>query len=349
MDVALHTLAVIVGGGLLIVYFRSIVVVTLLNSRSSDIIERSARRMSVAIVHMCIGKSADHFRVQQSQAWIMPLFILISVIIWFLLVQLAFTGILWGLTIEPDIWRALSASGSALSTLGFLTPSNLVGEYLAVFQAAIGLAIVMLLFTFVPGYQASVQARERKVGWLYARTDEQPTSERFLIWLQGAQGRNHIHDGWDDWEDWFRGLRETHTLSPILAYVPSVYRGKTWVAAASTILDTTSLLIACLERGTPEAARICRQVGVVTLRVIAAEIDGRAPDIASSAPEANAGITLDFDRIYNGMVNAGLPVAENKDHCLREYLAMRAEFVPYLRQIAAATLTPRDLLEPVNP
>ncbi|CAH1668824.1 MULTISPECIES: hypothetical protein [unclassified Chelatococcus] len=344
MDFSLRMLAVVGGVILLLVYFRSIVVVTLLNSRSKDVIERVARTIAVTIVHGAIGKKTEHYRIQQSQAWIMPLFILICVIIWFLLVQLAFTGILWGLQIEPDIWRALSASGSALSTLGFLTPSSLAGEYLAVFQAAIGLAIVMLLFTFVPGYQAAVQTRERKVSWLYTRTNEAPTAELFFRWLQGSNGQGRFLDGWEEWEEWFRGVRETHLQSPIVAYVPSIYKGKSWVVAASTVLDMTSLVIACLQRGAPDSARMCRLLGVNTLQLVALELDGRAPIVDQEMPEASKAKVAEFDTVYDAMAKAGLPVAEDKAACLREYLAMRAEYAPYLKQIANATLTPRDLL-----
>ncbi|MBS7698138.1 MULTISPECIES: hypothetical protein [unclassified Chelatococcus] len=344
MDFSLRMLATVGGVILLLVYFRSIVVITLLNSRSSDIIERIARKIAVTVVHGAIGKKSDHDRIQQSQAWIMPLFIITCVIIWFLLVQTAFTGILWGLQIEPDIWRALSASGSALSTLGFLTPSNLVGEYLAIFQAAIGLAIVMLLFTFVPGYQAAVQARERKVGWLYTRTNEAPTAELFFRWLQSTDGRAHILEGWEDWEEWFRGVRETHTLSPILSYVPSIYRGKSWVVAASTVLDMTSVVTACLRHGAPDSVRMCRLVGVNTLQLLALELDGRAPVVDQEMPQASEIRVTEFNNVYDAMVKAGLTLVEDKDRCLREYLAMRAEYAPYLKQIADATLTPRDLL-----
>ncbi|MBS7703598.1 hypothetical protein [Chelatococcus asaccharovorans] len=344
MEIALRVLAVLGGALLLMVYFRSMVVVTLLNSRSSDIIERSARHGAVAIVHSVIGKKNDHDRIQQAQAWIMPLFILTCVIIWFLLVQLAFTGILWGLRIEPNIWRALSASGSALSTLGFLTPSNFVGEYLAIFQAAIGLAIVILLFTFVPGYQASVQTRERKVGWLYTRTNEDPTAERFLYWLHGPSGQTQAQQGWDDWEDWFRCVRETHTLSPILAYVPSIYKGKSWVVAASTVLDATSLVMSCLQQGTPDSVRMCRVLGISTLQLLALQLAGRAPVIDEEIPASEPPKVAEFNRVYDAMVKAGLPVAEDRNRCLRQYLAFRAEYTPYLKQIADATLTPRDLL-----
>lgn len=345
MTIALYILASLAGVFLLIVYFRSIVVVALLNSRSRDIIERHARRSAVAIIHRFVDRADSYAEIQRRQAWIMPLFVLIAVVTWFLLVQLAFTGILWGLRIEPEFWRALSASGSALSTLGYLTPSTLIGEYLAVFQAAIGLAVVMLLFTFVPGYQAAVQVRESRVGWFYARTDDLATGERYLAWLVAKNDDAGINVGWEDWESWFRGIRETHTLSPILSFVPSIYRGTSWIATASSVLDAATATVACLDKNAPAETRICRREGATTMRLIATAIGSHATTRPTASRSAGKD---DFDSLYATLAAAGLPVGD-KAACHRSYLALRAEYAPYVDQIAAATLTPLALLDATRP
>ncbi|HEV7286390.1 MAG TPA: hypothetical protein VGN75_16160 [Kaistia sp.] len=345
MTIALYVLACLVGAILLALYFRSIVVVALLNSKSNDFVERNARRSAVAIIQRFIGRSIGYTEIQRRQAWIMPLFVLLAVVTWFLLVQIAFTGILWGLRIEPDFWRALSASGSALSTLGYLTPSTLVGEYLAVFQAAIGLAVVMLLFTFVPGYQAAIQTRERRVGWFYARTEDEASSERYLGWLLEKKDDGGIAEGWEDWENWFRGIRETHTLSPILSYVPSIYPGTSWIATSLSVLDTANALTACLGRQAPAEARLCRREGATTMRLIAGALGVGAPP----RPHGRSADTNRFDRLYDALVAAGLPVIHDRAECRRSYLAMRVEYAPFIQQVAVATLTPTSVLDVTGP
>jgi hypothetical protein len=340
--IALHILAAAGGIVLLGLYFRSIVIVALLNSKGTDLFEKAARKTAVAIVQLFIGKHAVYEEIQRRQAWIMPLFIFLCVVLWFLLVMLAFTGILWGMRIEPEFWRALSASGSALSTLGYLTPSSLIGEYLAVFQAAIGLALVILLFTFVPGYQAAVQTRERKVGWLYARADHEANSERYVGWLLASKDRDSIRAEWEDWEGWFRGIRETHTLSPIICYVPSVYLGTSWLATASAVLDAATAMTVCLgDRASPEV-RICQSEGAVTMRLIADAL-GISTEEAAKAQVVDA--PRRFNGLYDALVAAGLPVAGTKEECLRTYIALRAGYEPYIRQVAAATLTPMKRLD----
>jgi hypothetical protein len=51
------------------------------------------------------------------------------------------------------VLQAVMASGSALSTLGFLTPPGIPGQLLAILEGAMGIGIVVFYFTFIPGYQ----------------------------------------------------------------------------------------------------------------------------------------------------------------------------------------------------
>jgi hypothetical protein len=327
----------------LFIYFRSIVRVMLLNRRERDLVEVWARFWAVTIVHGLAGRGREYRHVQRMQAWSLPLFIFFAVTTWFLLVLLSFTCILWALRTEPSWARALSSSGSALSTLGFLTPSTLLGEYLAIFEAAIGLAIVILLFTFVPGYLAAVQARERRVGWLYARTGRHPNCLSLLEALK-TSGRLNNPGVWEDWEIWFRGVLETHSISPILAYVPSVYSGTTWVSASAAVLDTTSLLLATLDNRQTDAARICRETGVTLVRLIAKELHRHRAieDRASSHLDAQA-IKI-FDQLYDKLHEFELPIKTHKEECRERFVTLRSEYESDLRHIARSTLMPIEEL-----
>jgi len=343
MGNALRLAAIVIGLIGLFLYFRSIVRVMLLNRRERDFVEVWARFGAVTIVHGLAGRGREYRHVQRMQAWSLPLFIFFAVTTWFLLVLLSFTCILWALRTEPSWARALSSSGSALSTLGFLTPSTLLGEYLAIFEAAIGLAIVILLFTFVPGYLAAIQVRERKVGWLYARTGRHPNCLSLLEALN-TSGRLNDSGVWHDWENWFRGVLETHSISPILAYVPSVYSGTTWVSASAAVLDATSLLLATLDNRQTDAARICRETGVTLVRLIARELHRHR------AIEDRPGSNLDaqaikiFDQLYDRLHELNLPIKTNKEECRERFVTLRAEYESDLRHIARSTLMPIEEL-----
>ena len=73
----------------------------------------------------------------------MPLYILLLIVVWFALVQVGFSLLMWSSQAEHSVLQAVIASGSALSTLGFLTPPGIAGQLLAIPEGAMGLGIVV--------------------------------------------------------------------------------------------------------------------------------------------------------------------------------------------------------------
>lgn len=341
MDTALRILALVVGVAGVLYYYRSIIRVMLINRREREPVEWLARAVSVGILRLSSARDASYERVQRHQAWVLPIFILTAVAVWFLLVQFSFSFILWGLGLEKTWPLALSASGSALATLGFKTPATLPGEYLAVFEAAFGLGIIVLLFNFVPTYQGIIQSRERKVGWIYTRTGQHPSCATFIEALKGAR---RLDDAamWESWEDWFRGIHETHAIWPILAYVPSVYRGTTWIGASAAVLDATSLLLATLDSDDLDAPRLCRDAGVWSLKLVAAELHSSIPHDAWDRRHVDPRLAAAFDGLYDRLAELGLPMKKNREACREAFIALRAEYEASIRYIARATMMPVD-------
>lgn len=331
-------IVLLVGVAGVICYFRSIARVILLNSPQPDLIETVIRRFVLKIFHRLAKDRANYEAVQKIQAWVMPIYLISMVISWFLLVQFSFTFILWGLHAEPSWDAAFSASGSALTTLGYFTPVSFMGKFLAVYEAAIGLAIVMLIFTFVPGYQSAIQLRERKVGWLYARTGKNPNVNTLIEALlkSGQIGKDEM---WYEWENWFRGIHETHSLSPILAYVPSIYEGSNWVKVTKTVLDTASLILSCLDKEETDSVRLSRQTGVDAVMLIAEQMKNvkcnRSQASVSSAPLD----AQEFDDLYQKLALSGLAVAPDKEKAREAFYAYCNEYSGIIARIFDSTLT----------
>ncbi|HEY6631804.1 MAG TPA: hypothetical protein VIZ90_10155 [Rhizobiaceae bacterium] len=341
MDTIVRTIAVIIGVLGVIVYFRSIVRTMLLNWPESDVIERTVRRVAVNVVHALAG-NREYREVQRIQAWILPIFIFLIVASWFLLVQFSFSLIIWGPGIEAGWPRAFSSSGSALSTLGYLTPSSLVGEYLAVYEAAIGLAIVILIFTFVPGYQAAIQIRERKVGWVFARTGMHPNCVSMLEALAKA-GPVNERATWEDLEAWFRGIYETHLTAPIIAYVPSVYRNTSWLGTSAAVLDTASLILSTLDVKDTDAVRLCREAGVTTLRSIAEDVGEDRWTASSPFTSNNDRLIAGFDALCDKLAGLGLPLKSDRKECCDRLVALRSDYEATVHRIKASTLMPVEV------
>ncbi len=153
------------------------------------------------------ARARNYERIQDAFAWTLPLYVLMLIASWFVLAQIGFSLLIWSLQAEPSLLRAFTASGSALSTLGFLTPPDISGQLLAIVEGAFGLGIVVFFFTFIPGYQTTIQEREVKVGWLYARAGRDATGAGFVDWLLVSGNGANTAPVWEDWEDWFRGFR----------------------------------------------------------------------------------------------------------------------------------------------
>src|SRR5262249_53077191 len=157
------------------------------------------------------------------------------------LVITGFAGVYWGTGASPNAVKALIASGSALSTLGFATPSNLRGEVIAVIEGGIGLFIVVFLLAFIPIYLAAQQARAGQVARVYGRAGTPPTGTGLVAWYYRAGRRAALDDLCAEWESWIRDLGVTHSQSPGLASTRSYRHAENWVSAVMAVLDAAAI------------------------------------------------------------------------------------------------------------
>ena len=88
------------------------------------------------LVHTTLAGPAlrrrSYDQIQDVLAWVMPLYILLLIVVWFALVQVGFSLLIWSSQAEHSVLQAVIASGSALSTLGFPTPPGIAGQLLAI-------------------------------------------------------------------------------------------------------------------------------------------------------------------------------------------------------------------------
>ena len=203
------------------------------------------------------------------------------------------------------------------------------------------MGIVVFLFTFIPGYQATIQAREVKVAWLYARLGTKPASYGIIEWFLLSGNFDVLSDVWVDWEEWFRNLIETHALAPVLAFVPTVHSGQTWLVAAATILDAASFCISALDaKGLPSAG-LCHTTGVAALRLIAAELaDHRIADADVAALEPCSLTRPAFDAACDRLAALGASVKADRDECWHRFTALLREYEVVLSKLANRLLIP---------
>jgi hypothetical protein len=317
--------AALIGLLVIVAFLRSVLQVAIVNRQRGDWLARRVGWLVYTILARRALKRQSYAAIQDVLAWVLPLYILLLIVVWFGLVQAGYSLLIWSSQAEHSFLQAVIASGSALSTLGFLTPPGIAGQLLAILEGAMGLGIGVFYFTFIPGYQTTIQLRQVKVAWLYARAGPGLTNFTLVEWylLSGASDWSKL---WEDWESWFRNLAETHALAPILAFVPTVHRGQTWLAAAAVALDSVSFYLSALEaRGMPSAT-VCHRTGVDALRLIAAELADRR----AAAPEALDGRRLgrsDFDMRPGGCARSR---GEGRARCVLAPLCRASRRVPGL-------------------
>jgi hypothetical protein len=231
--------------------------------------------------------------------------------------------------------QAVIASGSALSTLGFLTPPGLAGQSLAILEGAMGLGIVVFYFTFIPGYQTSIQLRQAKVAWLYAR-GAADLSNFTLVEYSLRCGQTSWNALWEEWESWFRNIQESHVLAPILCFVPTVHRGQTWLAAAAVALDSVSFYLSALDEPGKPAGIVCHRTGVDALRLIANELPPRTR--RKGALDSPPVERRDFDMACKRLTALGVKVSPERDLSWFHFVQLRAEYETTLLHLAGSLL-----------
>ena len=338
MDLLLRIGGSLLGLVMVLAFVRSIVQVALINRQGGDGLARRVGCLVYRTIARVARRRCSYDQIQDVLAWIFPIYVLLLIIVWFALVQAGFALLIWSSQAEHSLLQAVIASGSALSTLGFLTPTDLSGQLLAIPEGAMGLGIVVFLLTFVPGYQTAIQARELKVAWLYARVGAEPANFELVEWLQLSR-RLEDRDVWEDWEEWFRTLAQNLSLAPVLAFVPSVHRNQTWLIAAAVMLDTASFYLSALDAKARPSALLCHTTGVNALRLIATQLGNHhLPEAARSA-----GSQLDrttFDTACDRLAALGAPIKSNRDECWQRFDELRQEYEVFLPKLASRLLVP---------
>lgn len=318
-----HALVAALGLALLALYFRSISVAALLAQRRNDVVLRSISRAVRWLLSRGGGSAA-----QSRMDWFMPLQVLLTVVVWFAWLTLAFACLYWACGATDGAMDALVASGSALSTLGFFTPDTLAGRWLAIAEGMLGLIAVVYLFTFVPGFLSTLQNRSQHVGWVAARSGH-PARAPALLAEELAMGSGEL---WSRSEDWFRLLSVTHPTAPELAFMPSFLRGHSWTHTAALVLEAATFASLNLPEAQARPARICLSVGARAMREIAAALE---LDTSKREDRDECVKVMNSWRAELGAQTPGMPGASQA--LASSWWRERSEWAPALSAIADAT------------
>jgi hypothetical protein len=146
-------------------------------------------------------------------------------------------------------------SATTFFTLGYgdLVPSSAAGRALSVAEAGMGFIFLAVIISYLPVLYQSFSRREITISLLDARAGSPPSAGEFLRRLTG---RGTVTPFLVEWERWAAELLESHLSYPMLSYYRSQHENQSWVAALTTILDTSALLIAGVDGSDGYHARL---------------------------------------------------------------------------------------------
>jgi hypothetical protein len=130
------------------------------------------------------------------------------------------------------------------------------------------------------------------------------------------------------WERWAAELLESQISYPVLTFFRSQHSNQSWIAAMTTMLDVTSLLLAGIEGVRPDQAKLtfamARHAAVDLAQVVNAKYDPTAPD---RLPDQ------DYETLRAALDAAGLKL--RSDEYGREKLKkLRSMYEPYVYSTA---------------
>jgi hypothetical protein len=130
-------------------------------------------------------------------AYYAPLSLVVLPMVWLTLVQLGYTAMYWALDVRP-LREAVTLSGSSALTLGFARAPDLPTTVLAFTEAAVGLALLALLITYLPTMYTAFSRREALVSQTATFAGTPPSGTTLLERFSLISGLDELDDRvWD--------------------------------------------------------------------------------------------------------------------------------------------------------
>ncbi|MGI8552669.1 MAG: potassium channel family protein, partial [Dehalococcoidia bacterium] len=149
-------------------------------------------------------------------------------------------------------------SGTSFFTLGLgdFAPRTSSARLAGVIEAGTGFGFLALVIGYLPVLYQAFSRRESSISLLDARAGSPPCALELLRRYGIDNEPEGIGQLLQEWERWAADLMESHLSYPLLAYYRSQHDNQSWIAALTTILDASALVIAGIERVPLHPARL---------------------------------------------------------------------------------------------
>ncbi len=231
---------------------------------------------------------------------------------------------------HPTFATCLYLSGTTMFTLGLgdVIPHSWFERFLAVAESGLGFGFLALILSYLPVIYQAFSRREVNIVLLDARAGSPPTATELLRRHAGPGGASALEQALRDWERSSAEILESHVSYPAVSYFRSQHTNESWLAALTSILDTCSLLLSCIENSFGRQARLTFAMSRHTV-VDLAQLFGEAPP----ANSPNRLPPPDLARLRATLSQAGFRFRD--DEASREKLnKLRVMYEPYLQALS---------------
>jgi hypothetical protein len=274
-----------------------------------------------------------------------PLSLIGLLAVWAMVLILGFALIQYGLGSQvraangeaPGFALDLYVSGTNFFTLGLgdVVPLTWRARTLTVLEGGTGFGFLAIIIGYLPVIYQSFSRREVIISMLDARAGSPPNAAELL--------RRHAEDGapdgldslLKDWEHWSAELMESHLSYPVLAYFRSQHDNQSWLAALTTILDASAIVIAGLKGRSSTQARLTFAIARHTI-VDLSQVFNVRPDLQHNERLSE----VDLERLHNALRAAGLEPEDEEGRRLAHFRRMYEPYVETLADFLKMTLPP---------
>ncbi len=249
----MRTLATIAGIALLLLVLRDAFETIILPRRVRRIFQLTSifYRVSWKIWRGVSTPMSRRYR-ENSLSWYGPFSLLMLLAIWALTIVLAFGLLHYGagsaLKMDgnaPGFLDDLYLSGTTFFTLGMgdVVPRVAIAKFITVLEAGLGFAFLAIIIGYLPVIYQAFSRREIDISMLDARAGSPPSAGELLTRHIAASNPEELARLLAGWERWSAEVLESHLSYPVLAYFRSQHGNQSWLAALTTILDTSALVM----------------------------------------------------------------------------------------------------------
>lgn len=279
---------------------------------------------------------------ENSLGWFGPLSLLMLLTLWAFSIVIAFGVLQWaaGSALKmdgnaPHFLDDLYLSGTTFFTLGMgdVVPRIPLAKLLTVCEAGLGFAFLAIIIGYLPVIYQAFSRREIAISLLDARAGSPPSAAELLWRYRTDPDQDDLTRLLGEWEHWAAEVLESHLSYPVLAYFRSQHGNQSWLAALTTVLDTSALVMVGFDGWCVRQAQLTFAMARHAVVDLAQVFSTRQP-----AGPVDRLTEAQFGRLIDRLRSAGMRFEEG--HARERLAELRTMYEPYVAALSAYLALP---------